>query len=141
MPITHAGEDLAMKQALGTGTGSSTSSMGTIRLHTADPGPTGGTAGLIESGFAATSTNTTQLNGGYPLTAWTYNSSPSGTPVQNTHTISFTRNAGESTVTVTHISIMKGTNYVWYASIGTVTWAAGQTIEFAAGSIKLDLSN
>jgi hypothetical protein len=142
MPITHEGEQLAMQNALGTGT---TTTATVVRLHSSNPGTSVGAGGLI-TGFTAATNNsggTVSINGqSYPRTAWNFQTN--GTETTNVNTISFTR-TDEDPVTVTHISILKGatnpSTYVWYAPVGSITWSKDQTIEFPAGSIKLNLSN
>jgi hypothetical protein len=133
MPITNSGEKLAMENALGTAS--------TVRLHTSNPGPTGDTnnTGLIDaSSFSATGGG---ISSGFPQTGWIFNTT--GTETTNANAINFTLTA-TGPLTVTHISVLKGAStgtYVWYAPVGPITWSNGQTIEFPAGSIKLNISN
>jgi hypothetical protein len=133
MPISNAGENLAMIAAL-QGTGGAAQ----IRLHSGDPGASG-TANLLSAGWTATGGS-----GGaaptYPTTTWTIPTD--GGQSTNATTVSFTRNVAGS-VNVTWISIWKvgAPTFVWKAPVSSVSWAENQTITFEIGAIRLDLGN
>ena len=135
MPISNKGEELAMIAVL-RGTGNAAQ----IRLHTSDPG-TGGTNGLVSSGYTASGAGGNVSAGSYPTTTWTIPTG--GGQSTNASAVSFTRIANASTITVTHISVWKVgvPDFVWKAPVSSVTWSENQTITFEINAIKLDLGN
>jgi len=136
MPISNAGENLAMIAAL-----RGTNSRAQIRLHTGDPG-SAGTANVISTDWTASGANGGALSAPtYPETIWTIPTD--GGESTNGTAVSFTR-ASASTLTVTHISIWKAgatPTFVWKAQVSNVTWSENQTITFEIGAIRLNLGN